>query len=110
MRRQLYHRLTRLRPRWSGAGRCARVDHQAGRLFEEKAIDQAAGFPADDSGGVGAVLAASDQLADDPRPRRVVPLRIPDLRRLRVGWYRVIYEIKGDVVASGHIARRKPDR
>jgi mRNA interferase RelE/StbE len=59
-------------------------------IYEEKAIDQAAGF-----------------LADDPRLAESFPYGSPDLRRLRVGRYRVTYEIKGDVVSIGHIARGK---
>ena len=79
-------------------------------VYEEKAIDQAAGFLADDPRGLSAVLDAIDQLASDPRPARSFPYGSPDLRRLRVGRYRVMYEIKSDVVSVGHIARRTPDR
>jgi hypothetical protein len=45
-------------------------------IYEEKAINQAAGFLADDPAGLGAVLDAVDRLADDPRPGRVVPVRV----------------------------------
>jgi mRNA interferase RelE/StbE len=69
-----------------------------------------AGFLADDPGGLSAVLDAIDQLASDPRPAGSFPYGSPDLRRLRVGRYRVMYEIKSDVVSIGHIARRTPDR
>jgi mRNA interferase RelE/StbE len=79
-------------------------------VFDEKAIDQAAGFLADDPAGVRGVLAAIDQLADDPRPAESFSYGSPDLRRLRVGRYRVMYEINGDVLAIGHIARRPPGR
>ena len=78
-------------------------------IYEEKAIDQAAGFLADDPGGLGEVLDAVDRLADDPRPAGSFPYGSPDLRRLRVGRYRVMYEIKGDLVSIGHIARGKAD-
>ncbi len=37
-------------------------------IYEEKAIDKAAGFLADDPAGLGALLDAVDRLADDPRP------------------------------------------
>lgn len=74
-------------------------------VYEEKAIDQAAGFLADDPGGLGAVLDAIDQLASEPRPAGSFPYGSPDLRRLRIGRYRVMYEIQGDVVSIGHIAR-----
>jgi mRNA interferase RelE/StbE len=75
--------------------------------YEEKAIDQAAGFLADDPSGLSAVLDAVDRLADEPRSAESFPYGSPDLRRLRVGRYRVMYEIKGDVVSIWHIARGK---
>jgi mRNA interferase RelE/StbE len=74
-------------------------------IYEGKAIDQAAGFLADDPPGLGAVLDAVDRLADEPRPAESFPYGSPDLRRLRVGRYRVMYQINGDVVSIGHIAR-----
>lgn len=74
-------------------------------IYEEKAIDQAAGFLADDPVGLGAVLDAVDRLAGDPCPAESFPYGSPDLRRLRIGRYRVMYEINGDVVSIGHIAR-----
>ena len=79
-------------------------------VFDEKAIDQAAGFLADDPDALHVVLAAIDQLADDPRPAGSFPYGSPDLRRLRVGRYRVMYEIKGDEVLIGHLGRRRPER
>ena len=42
-------------------------------IYEEKAIDQAAGFLADDPAGLGALLDAVDRLADDPRPAESFP-------------------------------------
>jgi len=53
------------------------------------------------------VLDAVDRLADEPRPAGSFPYGSPDLRRLRAGRYRVMYEIKGDVVSIWHIARGK---
>jgi mRNA interferase RelE/StbE len=73
--------------------------------YDERAIDQAAGFLRDDPVGVRDVLNAIDQLADEPRPTGSFPYGSPDLRRLRVGRYRVLYEITSDVVAIRHIAR-----
>lgn len=73
--------------------------------YDERAIDQAAGFLHDDPAGVRDVLDAIDQLGDDPRPAGSFPYGSPDLRRLRVGRYRVLYEIRGDVLAIRHIAR-----
>jgi mRNA interferase RelE/StbE len=79
-------------------------------VFDERAIDQAAGFLAEDPEALNAVLAAIDQLADEPRPAESFPYGSPDLRRLRVGRYRVMYEINGDEVVIGHIARRQAER
>ncbi|HUY49788.1 MAG TPA: type II toxin-antitoxin system RelE/ParE family toxin [Streptosporangiaceae bacterium] len=76
-------------------------------IYEEKAIGQAAGFLADDPAGLGAALDAVDRLAGDPRPAGSFPYGSPDLRRRRAGRYRVMYEIKGDVVSIWHIARGK---
>ncbi len=74
-------------------------------VFEERAINRAAGFLADDPEGVRQVLDAIDALADEPRPPGSFPFGSPDLRRLRVGRYRVLYEIRGGVISVGHIAR-----
>jgi mRNA interferase RelE/StbE len=72
--------------------------------YDERAISQAAAF-LDDPHGIRAVLDAIDRLADDPRPAGSFPYGSPDLRRLRVGRYRVLYEITQDTVAIRHIAR-----
>ena len=72
--------------------------------YDERAISQAAAF-LDDPQGMRAVLDAIDRLADDPRPGGSFPYGSPDLRRLRVGRYRVLYEITEDAVAVRHIAR-----
>lgn len=72
--------------------------------YDERAIDQAAAF-LDDPDGIRAVLDAIDRLADDPRPAGSFPYGSPDLRRLRAGRYRVLYEITGQTVAIRHIAR-----
>jgi mRNA interferase RelE/StbE len=72
--------------------------------YDERAIDQAAAF-LDDPDGIRALLDAIDRLADDPRPAGSFPYGSPDLRRLRAGRYRVLYEITGQTVAVRHIAR-----
>jgi mRNA interferase RelE/StbE len=56
------------------------------------ALDRAAGFLAEDKGGVSAVMDAVDDLAADPRPQASARLT-GGLRRLHVGPYRVVYEI-----------------
>jgi len=72
--------------------------------YDERAIDQAAAF-LDDPDGIQAVLDAIDRLADNPGPAESFPYGSPDLRRLRAGRYRVLYEITGETVAVRHIAR-----
>jgi mRNA interferase RelE/StbE len=72
--------------------------------YDERAVSQAAAF-LDDPEGIRAVLDAIDQLAEDPRPAGSFPYGSPDLRRLRVGRYRVLYEITEDAIAVRHIAR-----
>jgi mRNA interferase RelE/StbE len=72
--------------------------------YDERAISQAAAF-LDDPNGIREVLDAIDRLADDPRPPGSFPYGSPDLRRLRAGRYRVLYEITQDAVAIRHIAR-----
>jgi mRNA interferase RelE/StbE len=72
--------------------------------YDERAISQAAGF-LDDPQGVQELLDAIDRLADDPRPPGAFPYGSPDVRRLRVGRYRVLYEISEDAAAIRHIAR-----
>ena len=72
--------------------------------YDEQATDQAAAF-LDDPNGIRTVLDAIDRLADDLRPAGSFPYGSPDLRRLRAGRYRVLYEITRETVAVRHIAR-----
>jgi mRNA interferase RelE/StbE len=77
--------------------------------YDERAISQATAF-LDDPPGIRAVLDAIDQLTDDPRPHGSFPYGSPDLRRLRIGRYRVLYEISEDAIAIRHIARTNLQR
>lgn len=72
--------------------------------YDERAIDRAAAF-LDDPPGIRAVLDAIDGLADDPRPAGSFPYGSPDVRRLRVGRYRILYEITENTVTIRHMAR-----
>ena len=72
--------------------------------YDERTIGPAVGF-LDDPQCIRAVLDAIDRLADDPRPAGSFPYGSPDLRRLRVGRYRVLYEITEETIAVRHIAR-----
>lgn len=61
--------------------------------WEPPAVAAASRYLADDPDGLGALIAGIDRLADDPRPSESFPFGSPDLRRLRVGRYRALYEI-----------------
>jgi len=75
--------------------------------WEIQALDQAAGFLRDDPIGVAALWDAVSQLAAEPRPPESFPYGSPDLRRLRVGRYRVFYTIEGErrIIQIDHVAR-----
>lgn len=62
-------------------------------VWTEHAPDTAAGYLADDPGGLTHLLAALDQLSDNPRPESSTPYGSTDLRRLHTGRYRTLYEI-----------------
>ena len=72
--------------------------------YDERAIGQAAAF-LDDPQGIREVVDAIDRLVDEPRPAGSFPYGSPDLRRLRVGRYRILYEITEEAGAIRHIAR-----
>ncbi|MGV9286482.1 type II toxin-antitoxin system RelE family toxin [Streptomyces sp. NPDC003719] len=67
-------------------------------VFEPQALDSAARFLKEDPDGLATVLDAIDKLAESPRPTGSIPYGSPDIRRLRVGDYRVLYVIDDDVV------------
>ena len=78
--------------------------------LDEKAIDQAAAFLADDLDGLRADLAAVDGLADDPYPAEAFPFGSTGLHPLRVGRYRVLYIVTDEFVSVVHIARAPTER
>ncbi|MET7275241.1 type II toxin-antitoxin system RelE/ParE family toxin [Streptomyces flaveolus] len=67
-------------------------------IFEPQALDSAARFLKEDPDGLATVLDAIDKLAESPRPAGSIPYGSPDIRRLYVGDYRVLYIIEDDVV------------
>jgi mRNA interferase RelE/StbE len=75
--------------------------------WSERATSAGSRYLADDPKGLAQVLDATDLLADDPRPTGAFPYGSDDLLRLRIGRYRVLYEI--DVVAQSitvlHVGR-----
>jgi mRNA interferase RelE/StbE len=71
---------------------------------DERAISQAAEF-LEDPPGHRTLLEANDRPTDVPRPAGSFLYGSPDLRRLRVGRYQVLYEITEEAAAVRHIAR-----
>lgn len=74
-------------------------------IWEAQAIDQAAGFLRDDPAGVREMLDAVARLADEPRPAGSFPYGSPDRRRLRIGRYRVMYDVTAEAVSVWHLGR-----
>jgi mRNA interferase RelE/StbE len=73
----------------------------------EAALNTAAEYITDDPKGLDELFEALDRLADEPRPRKSKAMATPDLRRLRVGQYRALYEILESVgtIIVIHIGR-----
>ncbi|MYW69167.1 type II toxin-antitoxin system RelE/ParE family toxin [Streptomyces sp. SID8379] len=62
-------------------------------IWHERATNTAVRFLKDDPEGLRQVYAAADQLADDPRPIGTTAYGSPELRRMHIGRYRLLYEI-----------------
>jgi mRNA interferase RelE/StbE len=62
--------------------------------MEPAAINTAAGFLVDDPEGLRRLMAALDDLAVDPLPPTSTALGSELQRRIRVGRYRAIYELR----------------
>ncbi|MGW9369579.1 type II toxin-antitoxin system RelE family toxin [Streptomyces xanthophaeus] len=62
-------------------------------VWDEAAIDAAVRFLKDDLDGLRQLMDAVDLLADEPRPHGTAEYGSPDLRRMHVGRYRVLYEV-----------------
>jgi mRNA-degrading endonuclease RelE of RelBE toxin-antitoxin system len=56
-----------------------------------------------DQEGMRAIVAAVDDLADDPRP--VAAFHAGDYHRLRIGPYRIRYVIEGDLITIERVDR-----
>lgn len=66
-------------------------------IWEPSATSTAVRFLKDDPAGLAAVYEAVDALAETPRPVNSVAYGV-DIRRLRVGDYRVLYVIDDEVI------------
>ncbi|MBT2398417.1 type II toxin-antitoxin system RelE/ParE family toxin [Streptomyces sp. ISL-100] len=67
-------------------------------IWRRGATDTATRYLKDDPDGLRQVFAAVDLLVDDPRPTGSAAYRSPDLRRMHVGRYRILYEITESTV------------
>ncbi|MPY56779.1 type II toxin-antitoxin system RelE family toxin [Streptomyces spongiae] len=66
-------------------------------IWEPPATDAAVRFLKEDPAGLAAVYEAVDALAEAPRPANSTAYGV-DIRRLRVGDYRVLYVIDDEVI------------
>ena len=67
-------------------------------VWADEAFAAAQAHMRDDPEGLAAVFDVVDELAHDPRPATAFPCGGADLLRMRVGRYRVLYEIDDRVV------------
>ncbi|MEU8843157.1 type II toxin-antitoxin system RelE/ParE family toxin [Streptomyces roseus] len=76
-------------------------------VWVETAIDEAARFLRDDAQGLRQLMYATDLLAEQPRPVGTFAYGSPDVRRMHVGRYRVLYRIVETTrtVAVVHVGR-----
>jgi len=51
------------------------------------------------------MLDAVARLVDEPRPAASFPYGSPDRRRLRIGRYRVMYDVTAETVSVWHLGR-----
>jgi len=97
------------RPAWDASGHGAaqrrRLTEHTRQPWEAQAIDQAAGFLHDDPDGIHEMLDAVARLADKARPAGSFSYGSPDRRRLRIGRYRVMYDITAETVSVWHLGR-----
>ncbi|MER8069019.1 type II toxin-antitoxin system RelE/ParE family toxin [Streptomyces sp. NPDC094034] len=66
--------------------------------WRDSALKAADRFMADDPVGLLQVFASLDLLAQEPRPDGSFAYGSPDIRRVQVGLYRLIYEIEDAVI------------
>jgi mRNA interferase RelE/StbE len=76
------------------------------RVVIEEPVSLSLGRYLDDRAGLAEVLDAIDRLADDPRPAG--SFHRGDYHRLRVGRYRVLYVVEGDLITVMRVDRRRP--
>ncbi len=66
--------------------------------WADEALAAAQAFMADDPAGLATVFDTVDNLATNPRPPAAIPWGSTNFLRLRVGRYRVLYEINDRLI------------
>ena len=76
-------------------------------VWSVRATSLAARYLDDDPAGLAQVLDAADLLADHPNPAGAFQYGSENLLRIRVGRYRLLYEIspEGNVITIIHVGR-----
>jgi mRNA interferase RelE/StbE len=76
-------------------------------VWADEALAAAQSFMGDDPAGLSAVFDAVDELAVDPRPPTASRWGGSEVLRLRVGRYRVLYEVEDQIVTISvvHLGR-----
>ncbi|MFB4194859.1 type II toxin-antitoxin system RelE family toxin [Streptomyces carpaticus] len=67
--------------------------------WNPRALNAAARFLKDDPEGLQQVFTSVDFLAAEPRPEGSFPYGSDNLRRIRIGRYRVLYEIHDSTIS-----------
>jgi mRNA interferase RelE/StbE len=67
-------------------------------IWADEAFDAAQAFMAEDPAGLASVFDTVDDLATNPRPPTAIPWGSTDFLRLRIGHYRVLYEINDHLI------------
>ncbi|MEZ5095998.1 MAG: type II toxin-antitoxin system RelE/ParE family toxin [Nocardioides sp.] len=67
-------------------------------VWADEALAAAQAFMADDPAGLATVFDTVDDLATDPRPPGAIPWGSTAFLRLRIGRYRVLYEINDRLI------------
>lgn len=80
-------------------------------VWTDEALAAAGALMADDPAGLAAVFDAVDDLSAEPRPPAAFAWGSTAFLRLRVGRYRVLYEVDEELVRIGviHLGRRGGD-
>ncbi|MGL5809849.1 MAG: type II toxin-antitoxin system RelE family toxin, partial [Nocardioides sp.] len=80
-----------------------RLTHEI--VWADEAFAAAQAFMVDEPAGLTDVFDAVDDLADDPQPTGAFRWGSTDLLRLRIGRYRVLYDVGSSSIEVIHLGR-----